>query len=319
MRKILPVVLILAFCRCGHEPDPRPGDKPLPLFSIESTQVETGAGASSVRIGIEAECNWSISSPSRPEWLEIVKSASAVSLIFQKNEDVHDRKYSFVITPSDSRLAEVMISVLQSGPVANADCNMAICALAERHLSAPAKAKLGILFPNGLSSIAPNLERFMQIDKYRAYTPNLRRLSMNFEYFYDPNYTQADGGDCVRGLRFADYYLSHLGRFTLPDEELYFYHSLLVVMLEDLHDPSLPALMPEGKHRTFEENPLSNLSWDGIIRKLDIWTEDEAAEHCKTSFSQWAQEICSPDVNPEDAIRKAGYRLAGFFNKYYGQ
>ena len=216
------------------------------------------------------------------------------------------------------------------------DRNGIVCALAWSQMSDQAKARVSLLYPEGLSSVAATLEDYLAIDKYNAYVPGLRKMNMNGRYFYDPNPTQAHGGDCLRGLRFAHYYLSHLDRFSLPDEELYFYHALLVNMVLDIHNLSLPALAPSGSRWTDSEGndlmdtvcseAFGNFSLSGILLSIGNLSADEAAGITAKSFEEWAQENCSasaglasaPERQGRTAVQKAGYRLAYLFNLYYG-
>ena len=219
---------------------------------------------------------------------------------------------------------------------AGLDRNGIVCALAWSQMSPQAKARVSLLYPEGLSSVAATLEDYLAIDKYNAYVPGLRKMNMNGRYFYDPNPTQAHGGDCLRGLRFAHYYLSHLDRFSLLDEELYFYHALLVNMVLDIHNLSLPALTPSGRRWTDSEGndlmdtvcseAFGNFSLSGIFLSIGNLSADEAAGITAKSFEEWAQENCSasaglasaPERQVRTAVQKAGYRLAYLFNLYYG-
>ena len=316
--KHLPITLLTAFLTvicCSPQEESGPG--PVPEFSVEKTLVETDRKACDLTLAVDAGCEWKILAPSCPTWLTVSQTPSSVSLSMTANGDTHDRTFSFLLIPSDPRLESIKVDVCQSGPPANAKRDEIIYALAEKHLGWRANARIKMLYPGGLKSAAADLDRFLKIDKYRAYTPALRRLAMNTDYVYDPNFTQGNGGDCVRGIVFADYYLSNLNRFTLLDDELYFYHSLLVNMVMDLHDPALPVMMPLSVERTVKEAEFEGLSWDGILRRLETWTAEEEAARCQAPFTEWAREICRADVDPEEAVRAAGYRLAWLLNKYY--
>lgn len=216
------------------------------------------------------------------------------------------------------------------------DRNGVVCALAWSLMSDQSKARISLLYPEGLSSVAGTLEDYLSIEKYNAYVPGLRKMSMTSRYVYDPNPTQAHGGDCLHGLRFAHYYLSHLDRFTLPDEELYFYHTLLVNMVLDIHNLSLPAIAPSGSRWTDSEGNdrmdavcaevFGNYSLSGVLMSLGNLSAGEAATITGKSFEEWAQENCSagaalasaPEKQVRAAVQKAGYRLAYLFDLYYG-
>ena len=331
------LLLPFVFFSCGKS---NPGGdspvQPLSDFSLSSPDVEAGPSGGTERVEVNAACEWSVRADAVPAWLEIATDDTGISLSFSENLGKEDRTASFDVVPADPRLEPLNVGVLQNGLPAGLDRNGIICALAWSLLSDTAKARLSLLYPGGLASVAPALDIYLAIDKYNAYVPGLRKMSMNKGFFYDPNPTQAHGGDCLRGLRFAHYYLSHLERFNLPDEEFYFYHSLLVAMVEDIHNLSLPALMPAASRWVDAdgadamdaacEELFGQLSFGGILRNLGVLSDEEAGAIAEKPFEQWAQETCATVAGvPADtasavrtAIRNAGYRLAALFNSYYG-
>ena len=308
----------------------------LPSFSVSPSVVETGPSAGTERLEVTAGCGWSPESGSGVQWLALEKEQNGVALGFSENLSPDDRETFIRIVPDDSRLQAVSVPVLQNGIPSGLDRNGIVCALAWHLMSDAARARVSLLYPGGLAAVAPSLADYLSTDKYNAYVPGMRRMAMNKVFFYDPNTTQANGGDCLRGLRFAHYYLSHLSRFSLPDEELYFYHALLVTMVEDIHDLSLPALMPSGTRWLDEsggplmdaacEEIFSRMSLGGILRSLSGLSKDEAEALCSQDLDAWAQETCAAvaglqygaETAVRNSVRNAGYRLAALLNSYYG-
>lgn len=334
---VLAFFSLLSMSCGGGEAEEGGSDKPQPVpsFVVSSTSVETACAATTIKIDVEAGCEWSLSSGKPASWLTLSKSAGSITLTFVENTAEEDRGTSFEVMPQDTRLQSVPVQVLQCGIPAGLDRNGIICALAWSLMTDAAKVRITALYPDGLASVAPALEGFLSTDKYNAYVPGLHKMAMNNAYLYDPNTTQAHGGDCLRGLRFADYYLRHLSRFSLPDEEKYFYHSLLVSMVEDIHDLSLPAMVPAGTRWTLADGSdrmdavckdvFGGLSIGGVLRKLTDLSASDAAELTDKPFEEWAQETCAAVAgtgkDPQGAVRKAvrdaGYRLAALFNTYY--
>ena len=232
-----------------------------------------------------------------------------------------------------------------------------VVVIAERHLTKETVKKIETLIPYDLRNDASWMDKHRRDEEY-AFTGSYHTMAMNHDFVYDPSWRLATGGDCVTGLQFLEYNLTHQQQLALTDSVKVLNIRMLIHIVGDMHCPCHSYVMPErnqwkcrfdGKDYKYHgyidhitDILYEGMSIDRIARKLDTWTEEQIAAAQEGTFVDWAQDCCTRDraiyeVNPyktfdldpdtpeklrpcvEDALRVAGYRLAFLLNKYFGE
>ena len=230
-----------------------------------------------------------------------------------------------------------------------------VAEIANRHLTAQARARIAALLPGGIADEASWADQHRHDEEY-AFTDSYHTMAMNHDYAYDPGWRMWRGGDCVTGLHFVDYNLKYQTRLNLTDSVKVFNIRMLVHIVGDMHCLGHGYVMPEENHWdcTFESETTTyhvvvdkapnriykNVTPAAAAESLDTFTEGERQTCCSGTFEDWAQECCTRDkilyeINPlyttalaadtieritpavQEALRVSGYRLAFLLNKYF--
>lgn len=227
--------------------------------------------------------------------------------------------------------------------------------LAQRNLTANAKKNISKYFSYELYKDASWMDTYRDDPRF-AYTGKYHTMAMDAQYRYEPALRIKNGGDCITGLEFVDYNLRNMEELHLSDSAIVFNVRILIHILGDMHCVchSYPDAKSNGwdvvfngtdytYHSLFDKSPQlinSGLSESTVAKNLDNWSEGAKAECAKGSFEDWAQDACTRDsiiyeINPRnaskldpntlklatpainEALRKAGYRLAYLLNSYF--
>ena len=228
-------------------------------------------------------------------------------------------------------------------------------AVAMRHITDRARRNIEAFYPGPVVKDASWMDKHRRDAEY-AYTGSYHTMAMNHDGIYDPTWRIEKGGDCVTGLRFSDYCLSHMDQLHLTDSAKIFQVRILIHIVGDMHCPCHSYIMPErnqwkctfrGEHYRYHgfidhipDLMFEGMTIDEIAEKVDTWKKGPIRKICKGTFEDWAQEICDRDqeiyrVNPygtkeldpdtveklrpciEEALAVGGYRLAFLLNKYF--
>ena len=230
-----------------------------------------------------------------------------------------------------------------------------VVALAQRHLTQNTGTALSQLFSYDYIDDASWADKHRKDEEY-LFTDSYHTMAMNKDYLYDPGWRSWSGGDCVTGLDFFDWNLSHRQQLHLTDSVCVFNVRMVLHVVGDMHCLCHSYVMPEKNlwdctykgtaytyHSFFDKAP--ELMYEGltpakVAAKIDTWPEERIKACGQGTFIDWAQECCTRDkiiydVNPYgtatldpdtlektgpavvEALQYAGYRLAYLLNKYF--
>lgn len=230
-----------------------------------------------------------------------------------------------------------------------------VVAIAQRHLSERTRRNIDALLGYDFREDASWMDDHRKDEEY-AYTGNYHCMGMSRDYIYDPTVRMQMGGDCVSGLQFVDYMLTHTGELHAGDSVRIFHLRMLIHIVGDMHSLPHAYMYPERnqwpcrlagveyKYHGFLDR-IPDTIWAGktvdeIALDIDTFSRRQIKACTKGSFVDWAQDCCTRDkviydVNPygtydmdpdtiekitpavREALAFAGYRLACLLEKYF--
>ena len=231
-----------------------------------------------------------------------------------------------------------------------------VVVIAERHISQTTRENIKALISYPLRNDASWMDKHRRDPEY-AFTGSYHTMAMNENYVYDPSWRLATGGDCVTGLQFLEYNLTHQDKLALTDSVKVLDLRLLIHIVGDMHCPCHSYAMPKRNqwkctykgeqykyHGFIDHIPdlmFEGMTIDEIAESIDKASRKQIRKWQKGSFIDWAQDCCTRDkaiydVNPygtyeldpqtedklrpcvEEALCVAGYRLAYLLDRYFG-
>lgn len=319
---LLTALITLLAVSCQHE-DILVPEVPASL-SVSASVIDRDEQAFTETVDVIADCGWDIFFPTPSDWVNVRPSEGKIVISSGTNDTGKERTACLYVVPDDTRVQAVRIDILQDAPVDAPDFNTLVVAMAEKRLTMNARLHIDPLIIGKLRNEALWLDAH---SREYAYMPPFHTVAMNSDYVYAPDWTQQTGGDCLRGLHLADYYLSHQDYHLLPDADRVFYLRILIHLMGDLHNPDHACRMPEGKFAEGTDAILkdlcSGMSYSRMIRTLDTCTEGEVRACGSGSLNDWAKDCCRraavvDENSVAEAVRTAAYRLANMINSYYG-
>lgn len=227
--------------------------------------------------------------------------------------------------------------------------------VAKRHLSKKAQKNIEKYMSYDMTKDATWMDKHRR-DEPLKYTSAWHVYNVDSKHNYDPNPRLAKG-DCLLGLRVADYNLCHYKE--LSDSAVLMNIRMLIHFVGDLHCPThsyfpgprcfwkctLKGKNQKTFHSVYDKMPSlvhGKKAAATLAEELDKCSKSEIKKIAAGTFNDWVKDIADRnciiyDINPFNTpvlddqtvekstelvnieMRNGGYRLAKLLNEYFGK